>query len=90
MADENTTQNEAAENTAAAAPKSGLKRFSEEQITEIRRLRALKGENGKAQYSHAALAKQFDTKPGVISHIVRNLTYQDPNYVPVNDNVIGA
>ena len=76
----------------AAAPASesklpGRKVFTDETIAEIRALRAEKREDGKPMHSHAALAKRFDTTPGAISHIVRNRTYKDPNYVPTNDGV---
>ncbi len=76
----------------AAAPASeaklpGRKVFTDETVAEIRALRAEKREDGKPMHSHAALAKRFDTTPGAISHIVRNRTYKNPNYVPTNDGV---
>lgn len=72
--------------TEAQEPKvDNRRKFSDEQIAEIRQLRAENDEHGRPKYSHAALAKQFDTRAGVISQIVRNMTYKDPNYVPTND-----
>lgn len=71
-------------------PRKGNRRFDDDQIAEIRRLRSLTNEDGRPTHSHAAIARKFNTQPGVISHIVRNLTYQDPNYVPTNDKVVGA
>lgn len=65
----------------------GRKVFTNETIAEIRALRAEKREDGKPLHSHAALAKQFGTTAGAISHIVRNRTYKNPNYVPTNDGV---
>jgi hypothetical protein len=63
--------------------------FNAEQITEIRALRAEKiveGEKaGSPVWSHAKLAAKFGTTAGVISQIVRNRTYKDPEYVMVND-----
>lgn len=74
----------------AAAPAVGRKTFSVEQIAEIRALRAEvhpegTDKAGKPVHSHAQLAKQFGTTPGSISQIVRNRTYKNPDYVPVND-----
>lgn len=67
------------------------KRFSDETIKEIRELRAqVDSETGKPVYTHSALAEKFHTTAGRISHIVRNLTYTDPDYVPVNDQVKAA
>jgi len=78
--------------TAPAAPKapSNARRFTDAQITEMRALRAEKHPEGHEKagqpvWSHAKLAAKFDTKAGVVSHIVRNLTYKDPNYTPTND-----
>jgi hypothetical protein len=69
-----------------AAPKADAKRFSDAQITEIRSLRAQKNEAGTGpEWSHAKLAAKFGTTAGVISQIVRNRTYKDANYKPVND-----
>ena len=65
----------------------GRKVFANETIAEIRALRAERREDGKPLHSHAALAKRFETTPGAISHIVRNRTYKNPNYVPTNDGV---
>ena len=76
-------ENAAVADTAEA--KASRKKFTPEQIAEIRSLRAEQDENGKPVYSHAKLAEQFGTKAGVISHIVRNLSYKDENYTPVND-----
>ena len=73
--------------TTGEAKLPGRKVFTDETIAEIRALRAEKREDGKPLHSHAALAKRFDTMPGAISHIVRNRTYKNPNYVPVNDGV---
>ena len=75
------------EATASEAKLPGRKVFTEETIAEIRALRAEKREDGKPLHSHAALAKQFETTAGAISHIVRNRTYKNPNYVPTNDGV---
>lgn len=81
----------------AAAPVAGEQngtgmaaRFTPDQIKEMRDLRAMRYPEGhehagKICWSHAALAKKFNTTPGVVSHIVRNRTYKDPDYVPVND-----
>ena len=81
-------RNEPAEEATASESKlPGRKVFNSETIAEIRALRAEKREDGKPLHSHAALAKRFDTTPGAISHIVRNRTYKDPNYVPTNDGV---
>ena len=79
--------------TATAAPKPvspNARRFTDEQITEMRALRAERhpeghDKAGQPVWSHAKLAAKFDTKAGVVSHIVRNLTYKDPNYTPTND-----
>lgn len=60
-------------------------KFTPEQITEIRKLRAEKDEEGKPVWSHAKLAAKFGTGAGTISQIVRNRTYKDENYKPVND-----
>lgn len=76
------------EGATAEAPKEKKQRgqFSKEQVAEIRALRAeTDAETGKPVWSHAKLAERFDTKAGVISHIVRNLSYSDPDYTPVND-----
>ena len=89
-AQENASTGEADGEAAAPASESklpGRKVFTSETIAEIRALRAEKREDGKPVHSHAALAKRFDTTPGAISHIVRNRTYKNPNYVPVNDGV---
>lgn len=87
MARKETTEGQIVNTEEAAAkpePKSrGI--FSKEQVAEIRALRAEKKEDGKPVHSHAALATQFGTKAGVISHIVRNLSYRDEAYTPVND-----
>ena len=76
---------EATEKPEGEASKPGSKRFTPEQIKEIRDLRAEKREDGRPLHSHAALAKRFGTNAGAISHIVRNRTYKSENYVPVND-----
>lgn len=65
-------------------------RFTMEQIKEIRALRAMRYPEGHEKanqvcWSHKQLAEKFGTTPGVISHIVRNRTYKDPDYTPVND-----
>lgn len=87
MARKETTEGQVINTEEAAAkpePKSrGV--FSKEQIAQIRELRAEKKEDGKPVHSHAALAAQFGTTAGVISHIVRNLSYRDEAYTPVND-----
>lgn len=71
---------------AAEAPKADArKKFSDDQIKEIRKLRAEKNDAGGPVHSHAKLADRFGTTAGVISQIVRNRTYKDPNYTPVND-----
>ena len=75
------------EATASEGKLPGRKVFTNETIAEIRALRAEKREDGKPLHSHAALAKRFETTPGAISHIVRNRTYKDPNYVPTNDDI---
>lgn len=64
--------------------------FTPEQIAEIRALRAEvhpegTEKAGKPVWSHLALAKRFGTTAGGISQIVRNRTYKNPDYVPVND-----
>jgi len=74
----------------AEAPATGRKKFTDEQVAEIRRLRSLcypddHPKAGKPTHSHKALADQFETAAGVISHIVRNRVYKNPDYVPVND-----
>ena len=61
------------------------KRMSDETITEIRKLRAEKDGEGNAVHTHNALAKKFGVGAGTISQIVRNRTYIDPKYKPVND-----
>lgn len=65
-------------------------RFTDDQIKEIRSLRAMvypAGHEfeGRVCWSHAALARKFNTNAGTISQIVRNRTYKDENYVPTND-----
>lgn len=78
--------NEAATDTAPEVEKiKGNKKFSDEQISEIRRLRALKSDEGAVLWSHKKLADKFGTTAGLISQIVRNRSYKDPNYTPVND-----
>jgi hypothetical protein len=67
--------------------KAGRGRFDEAQITKIRSMRAEKKEDGGPVHSHAALAAEFGTTAGVISQIVRNRSYTDANYKPVNDGV---
>ena len=64
--------------------------FTPEQIAEIRNLRAKKhpeghDKAGSAVHSHKALGLRFGTTAGVISQIVRNRTYKNANYTPVND-----
>lgn len=68
-----------------ASVRRGRAMFTPEQIKEIRDLRAERREDGKPLHSHAALAKQFGTTAGAISHIVRNRTYVDGTYTPTND-----
>lgn len=88
-----TTSAETTATPAAApadAPATGRKKFTDEQVTEMRSLRALKHPEGhdkvgKPIHSHKALADQFGTAAGVISQIVRNRVYKNPDYVPVND-----
>lgn len=71
---------------AEAAPAKSMGRFSPEQISEIRTMRAERSEEtGRPAWSHAKLAERFETTAGVISQIVRNRTYKDPNYTPTND-----
>lgn len=60
-------------------------RMSDETIAEIRKLRAMKDEAGKPIHTHGALGQKFGVGAGTISQIVRNRTYHDPNYKPVND-----
>ena len=78
----------AAAPAAEAAPKAA--RFTADQITQIRNLRAERHPDGnelagKPMYTHAKLATMFNTTAGVISQIVRNRSHKDPNYTPVND-----
>lgn len=61
-------------------------RFNSEEVARIRSLRAERKEDGKPAYSHNALAEMFSTKAGTISALVRNMSYYDPDYVPINDN----
>lgn len=66
-------------------------RIPMETINEIRNLRAQSYPEGHERagspvYSHKALGAKFGASPGAISHIVRNKTYRDPDYVPVHDN----
>ena len=68
-----------------ASVRRGRAMFTPEQIKEIRDLRAERREDGKPLHTHAALAKQFGTTAGAISHIVRNRTYVDKTYTPTND-----
>lgn len=84
----------ASEGAAAAAPAtetaSKSTRFTADQITQIRNLRAERHPDdselkGKPLYTHAKLAEMFGTTAGVISQIVRNRSHKDPNYTPVND-----
>lgn len=64
------------------------KRFDEDTIKDIRAKRAMVDEEtGKPVWTHGALAAEFGTSSGRISHIVRNMTYRDPDYVPVNDTL---
>lgn len=84
-----------AADTAAAAevgPPVGAKnrRLTDEQIKEIRALRALRHPDGHDKagspvWTHKALADKFGTQAGVISQIVRNRSHKDPDYKPVND-----
>lgn len=69
----------------AESERAIAKKFDEKTIAMIRRKRAEKNEAGSAKHSHAALAKEFNTTAGTISQIVRNRSYKDPNYKPVND-----
>ncbi len=74
----------------AAEPKKANRRFSDDDIKKIRALRAeVQGEGdpkpGSPKWSHAKLAEKYGTTAGVISQIVRNRTYSDPNYKPTND-----
>lgn len=78
---------DATDATDASAAGRGNRRFTDDQITQIRELRAMKNEAGKAVHSHAALGKMFGVAPGVISQIVRNRTYIDKDYTPVNDGL---
>lgn len=69
---------------------SARKSFTPEQIKEIRDLRAEKHPDGSEKagqpvWSHKKLGDKFGTSAGVISQIVRNRTYKDPEYTPVND-----
>ena len=61
------------------------KTFSKETIAQIRADRAQRTDDGRAVHSHAALAEKYGTTAGTISQIVRNRTYKDPDYSPVND-----
>lgn len=77
---------ETAEEVKAEALPKGRGKFPPETIAAIRADRAMRdAETGKIIYSHAALAKKYNTVPGTISQIVRNRAYKDPNYTPVND-----
>jgi len=82
-------ESQLAQPEAQVAP-STRKKFSTEQINEMRGLRALSHPTGhqkagKPIHSHKALADQFGTAAGVVSQIVRNRVYKNPNYTPVND-----
>jgi uncharacterized protein YerC len=68
-----------------AEPKVMNNRFTPEQITSIRADRAELTEDGKPVNTHKALGEKYGTSAGVISQIVRNRTYADPDYKPVND-----
>lgn len=75
---------------AAADATSGPRRFTEDQIKEMRKLRAEvhpadHDKAGRPVWSHAKLAEKFNTTAGVVSQIVRNRTYKDTEYKPVND-----
>lgn len=71
---------------AAKKPPVATKRFTDDQIKEIRDLRAqVDPETKKPTWSHAKLAAKFNTGAGTISQIVRNRTYTDEKYVAVND-----
>lgn len=75
---------------AAPAAAKARQTFSPEQIASIRAKRAEvhpEGHEkaGKPVYSHAKLADEFGTNAGTISMIVRNRTYKNPEYTPVND-----
>lgn len=60
-------------------------RFTPDQVAEIRKLRAEVDEEGKPVWTHMKLALKYETSAGRISQIVRNITYTDPEYKPVND-----
>jgi len=89
------TQTEEPQTQTAEPPKaekvaSTRSKFTDEQIAEIRSLRALthpegSPKAGKPLHTHPALAVQFGTSAGVISQIVRNRVYKNPEYVPTND-----
>lgn len=67
-------------------PKTNKKHnFTPEQVAEIRAKRAETNEDGKPVYSHLKLSEMFDTSPGTISLIVRNIRFKDPDYTPTND-----
>lgn len=75
---------------APAAPVKTRASFTQEQIAEIRSMRAERhpaghDKEGQPVYSHAKLAAHFGTTAGSISQIVRNRTYKNPEYTPVND-----
>lgn len=70
--------------TETQAPK-GRGPLSDEIIKQIREDRAVANANGSPINSHKTLGDKFGVSPGVISHIVRNNTYTDPDYTPVFD-----
>lgn len=79
-----------AEAPAAEVNRGPRQSFTDEQIKKIRSLRAEvhpagDPKAGQPVYSHKKLADEFNTTAGVISQIVRNRTYKDPDYKPTND-----
>jgi hypothetical protein len=68
-------------------PKAGTGRrgFTPEEVREMRTLRAERHPDGRPVHSHNALAKRFNTAAGTVSQIVRNRSYRDENYTPVNE-----
>jgi hypothetical protein len=85
MGDSETEATNTGSPVLANKPK-GNKRFTDETIKEIRRLRALRDpETNAVLWSHAKLADKFECNAGQISQIVRNRSYKDPDYTPVND-----
>ena len=60
-------------------------RLSADDVAKIRALRAQQDDEGRPKFSHGKIAEKFGTSAGIVSAIVRNLSYVDENYKPVND-----